>query len=51
MSTRELERVEVTGRVANEELQLTDAAAMLQLSDLSRHSLTSGCRVLKMKRP
>lgn len=32
MSTRELERVEVMGRVANEELKLIDAAAMLQLS-------------------
>jgi transposase len=32
MSTGELERVEVMGRVANEELKLTDAAAMLQLS-------------------
>jgi transposase len=32
MSAGELERVEVMGRVANEELQLTDAAAMLQLS-------------------
>jgi transposase len=32
MSTRELERVEVMGRVANEELRLLDAAAILQLS-------------------
>jgi hypothetical protein len=32
MSTCELERVEVMGRVANEELKLIDAAAMLQLS-------------------
>ncbi len=32
MSTRELERVEVMGRVANEGLKLVDAAAMLQLS-------------------
>ena len=32
MSTRELERVEVMGRVAKEELKLIDAAAMLQLS-------------------
>jgi transposase len=32
MSTGELERVEVMGRVAKEELKLTDAAAMLQLS-------------------
>jgi transposase len=32
MSRGELERVEVLGRVANEELKLTDAAAMLQLS-------------------
>ena len=32
MSTRELERVEVMGRVAKEELKLMDAAAMLQLS-------------------
>jgi hypothetical protein len=32
MSVVELERVEVMGRVANEELKLTDAAAMLQLS-------------------
>src|SRR6202023_314896 len=32
MSAGELERVEVMGRVANEELKLTDAAAMLQLS-------------------
>jgi transposase len=32
MSVGELERVEVMGRVANEELKLTDAAAMLQLS-------------------
>src|SRR6201997_5384975 len=32
MSTRELERVEVMGRVAHEELKLIDAAAMLQLS-------------------
>src|SRR6202790_4319956 len=32
MSTGELERVEVMGRVANEELKLTDAAVMLQLS-------------------
>jgi hypothetical protein len=32
MSTRELERVEVMGRVANKELKLTDAAAMLELS-------------------
>ena len=29
MSTRELERVEVMGRVAKEELKLIDAAAML----------------------
>ena len=32
MSRRELERVAVMGRVAKEELKLTDAAAMLQLS-------------------
>jgi transposase len=32
MSTRELERVEVMGRVAHKELKLTDAAAMLELS-------------------
>jgi hypothetical protein len=32
MSKCELERVEVMGRVAKEELKLTDAAAMLQLS-------------------
>ena len=32
MSRGELERVDVMGRVANEELKLTDAAAMLQLS-------------------
>jgi hypothetical protein len=32
MSTRELERVEVMGRVAKEELKLTDAAAVLRLS-------------------
>src|SRR6266478_6381632 len=32
MSTGELERVEVMGRVAKEKLKLTDAAAMLQLS-------------------
>jgi transposase len=32
MSTRELERVEVMGRVAKEELKLMDAAAILQLS-------------------
>lgn len=32
MSTRELERVEVMGRVAQEELKLVDAAAMLRLS-------------------
>ena len=32
MSAGELERVEVMGRVANEELKLTDAATMLQLS-------------------
>jgi hypothetical protein len=32
MSTRELERVEVMGRVAKEELKLIDAGAMLQLS-------------------
>ena len=32
MSRGELERVEVMGRVANEELKLTDAAVMLQLS-------------------
>src|SRR6202521_2212125 len=32
MSRGELERVEVMGRVAKEELKLTDAAAMLQLS-------------------
>jgi transposase len=32
MSTRELERVEVMGRVAKEGLKLVDAAAMLQLS-------------------
>ena len=32
MSTRELERVEVMGRVAKEELKLMDAAVMLQLS-------------------
>jgi transcriptional regulator with GAF, ATPase, and Fis domain len=31
MSTRELERVEVMGRVAKKELKLTDAAAMLGL--------------------
>ena len=31
MSTRELERVEVMGRVAAKELKLTDAAAMLDL--------------------
>jgi hypothetical protein len=31
-STRELERVEVMGRVAQEGLKLVDAAAMLQLS-------------------
>jgi transposase len=32
MSTRELERVEVLGRVSSRELKLKDAAAMLQLS-------------------
>ena len=32
MSTRELERVEVMGRVAHKQLKLTDAAAMLELS-------------------
>jgi transposase len=32
MSTRELERVEVMGRVAKKQLKLTDAAAMLELS-------------------
>jgi hypothetical protein len=32
MSTRELERVEVIGRVAKKQLRLTDAAAMLELS-------------------
>src|SRR6266404_5670919 len=32
MSTRELERVEVMGRVAKEEVKLMDAAAILQLS-------------------
>jgi Helix-turn-helix domain len=32
MSLRELERVEVMGRVAHKELKLTDAAAMLELS-------------------
>ena len=32
MSTRELERVEVMGRVAHKELKLTDAAAMLEMS-------------------
>jgi hypothetical protein len=32
MSSRELERVEVMGRVASGELKLTDAAVMLQLS-------------------
>lgn len=32
MSTRELERVEVMGRVSKKELKLTDATAMLQLS-------------------
>jgi transposase len=32
MSTRELERVEVMGRVAKGDLKLTDAAAMLELS-------------------
>ena len=32
MSARELERVEVMGRVAKKELKLIDAAAMLQLS-------------------
>jgi hypothetical protein len=32
MNTRELERVEVMGRVAHKELKLTDAAAMLELS-------------------
>ena len=32
MSTRELERVEVMGRVAKGGLKLVDAAAMLQLS-------------------
>jgi hypothetical protein len=32
MSTHELERVVVMGRVAKEELKLIDAAAMLQLS-------------------
>ena len=32
MSTRELERVEVMGRVGSEELKLKDAAAVLQLS-------------------
>lgn len=32
MSTRELERVEVVGRVSKKQLKLTDAAAMLQLS-------------------
>ena len=31
-STRDLERVEVMGRVAQEGLKLVDAAAMLQLS-------------------
>ncbi len=31
-STRDLERVEVMGRVAQEGLRLADAAAMLQLS-------------------
>ena len=32
MSTRELERVEVMGRVAKEGLKLLDAAVMLELS-------------------
>jgi Helix-turn-helix domain len=32
MSSRELERVEVMGRVASGELKLSDAAVMLQLS-------------------
>jgi len=32
MSTRELERVEVIGRVAHKVLKLSDAAAMLELS-------------------
>ncbi|HEY6766849.1 MAG TPA: helix-turn-helix domain-containing protein [Candidatus Sulfotelmatobacter sp.] len=32
MSRRELERVEVMGRVAKQDLRLTDAAAMLELS-------------------
>jgi hypothetical protein len=32
MSTRELERVEVMGRVSSRELKLKDAAALLQLS-------------------
>jgi len=32
MSTRELERVEILGRVRSRELKLKDAAAMLQLS-------------------
>ena len=32
MSTRELERVEVMGRVASEDLKLSDAAVMLELS-------------------
>ena len=32
MSTRELERVEVMGRVAHKELKLTDAATILELS-------------------
>jgi hypothetical protein len=31
MSTRELERVEVMGRVAKEELKLIDAAAMTMI--------------------
>jgi hypothetical protein len=32
MNTRELERVEVMGRIAHKELKLTDAAAILELS-------------------
>jgi hypothetical protein len=32
MSSRELERVEIMGRVGSKQLMLTDAAAMLQLS-------------------
>jgi len=43
MSTRELERVEVMGRVAKEEVKLMDAAAMLQ-------PLLPFCRMRRHKR-